>query len=128
MRIALTSVMVDDQKKAHRFYTETLGFVTKQDIDLGGPRWITLVSPEGHGDVELALEPTGHPASPAWQKALYDSGTPATAFASADIHAEYERLVARGVKFRAPPKTQGPFTYAEFDDTCGNLIQIFQLS
>ena len=126
MRIALTSVMVNDQAKALRFYTEVLGWVTKQDIDMGGPRWITLVSPEGHGDVELALEPTGHAAAPAFQQALYDSGTPATAFASKDVHAEYERLVARGVQFRSPPKTQGPFTYADFDDTCGNLIQLFQ--
>jgi predicted enzyme related to lactoylglutathione lyase len=125
VKITLTSIVVNDQAKAHRFYTEMLGFVTKHDIDMGGPRWITLVSPEGSGDIELALEPSGHPASPGYQKALYDSGTPATAFYSSDIHAEYERLVARGVQFRSPPKTQGPFTYANFDDTCGNLIQLF---
>jgi catechol 2,3-dioxygenase-like lactoylglutathione lyase family enzyme len=126
VRITLTSVMVDDQEKAHRFYTEVLGFTTKHDIPLGAARWLTVVSPEGHGDVELLLEPTGHPAAAPFQKALYDDGIPATAFTSSDIHAEYERLVARGVRFRSPPKAAGPVTIATFDDTCGNLIQLVQ--
>lgn len=127
MKITLTSVMVDDQAKAHRFYTEILGFVTKQDVPMGEYRWLTVVSPEGSQDVELLLEPMGHPAARPFQKALYDSGIPATAFASSDIHAEYERLAARGVTFRQTPAQMGPVTVATFDDSCGNLIQLFQV-
>jgi predicted enzyme related to lactoylglutathione lyase len=118
--------MVDDQAKAHRFYTEVLGFVTRRDIPMGGARWLTVTSPEGADGVELLLEPLGHPAARPFQQALYESGVPATAFASSDIQAEYERLVARGVVFRSPPKQAGPVTIAVFDDTCGNLIQLFQ--
>ena len=128
MRIALTSVMVDDQERALRFYTDTLGFVVRQDFPAGGARWITVASPEGPEGVEVALEPTGHPAARPFQQALYESGTPLTAFASADVQAEYERLVARGVRFQSPPKSSGPFTYAVFDDTVGNWIQIFQVA
>ncbi|HEX5829469.1 MAG TPA: VOC family protein, partial [Gemmatimonadaceae bacterium] len=94
MKIALTSVMVDDQAKALAFYTEKLGFVKKTDIPAGGARWLTVVSPEGSPDIELLLEPTGHPAARPFQKALYDDGIPLTAFASTDIQKEYERLVA----------------------------------
>jgi len=127
VKIALTSVMVDDQAKAHRFYTEVLGFVTRQDVPMGDVRWLTVVSPEGTPDVELLLEPMGHPAAAPFQKALYDSGTPAAAFASSNIHAEHERLVGLGVAFRSPPTPAGPVTVAMFDDTCGNLIQLFQV-
>lgn len=126
MKIVLTSVMVDDQEKAHRFYTEKLGFVTRHDMPMGEFRWLTVVSPEGSGEVELLLEPLGHPAAAPFQKALYESGIPATAFASTDIHAEYDRLVALGVQFRSAPTRMGPVTIASFDDTCGNLIQLFQ--
>jgi catechol 2,3-dioxygenase-like lactoylglutathione lyase family enzyme len=126
VRIALTSVMVDDQAKAHRFYTEVLGFVTKHDVPMGEARWLTVVSPEAPDGVELLLEPMGHPAARPFQKALYESGIPATSFASADIHAEYERLRERGVVFRSPPTQTGPVTVAVFDDTCGNLIQLHQ--
>lgn len=126
MKITLTSVMVDDQAKAHTFYTEKLGFVTKHDIDLGAFRWLTVVSPEGHGDVELLLEPNAHRAAKPFQQALYEDGIPVTMFASTDIRAEHERLVARGVEFRSPPTQQGPVTVAVFDDTCGNLIQLVQ--
>ncbi|HEU4563904.1 MAG TPA: VOC family protein [Gemmatimonadaceae bacterium] len=126
MRITLTSVMVDDQAKAHRFYTEVLGFVTKQDVPVGEHRWLTVVSPEGSDEMELLLEPMAHPAARPFQKALYDSGTPATAFTSSDIHAEYERLAARGVAFRQTPVKMGPVTVATFDDSCGNLIQLVQ--
>lgn len=126
MRIALTSVMVDEQEKAHRFYTEKLGFVTRHDMPMGEFRWLTVVSPEGSGDVELLLEPLGHPAAAPFQKALYESGIPATAFASMDIQAEYDRLTALGVQFRSPPTQMGPVIVASFDDTCGNLIQLFQ--
>lgn len=126
MRITITSVMVDDQAKAHRFYTEVLGFATRHDVPVGAHRWLTVTSPEGHDDVELLLEPMAHPAARPFQEALYASGTPATAFTSSDIHAEYARLVARGVAFRAPPRAMGPVIVATFDDTCGNLIQLVQ--
>jgi predicted enzyme related to lactoylglutathione lyase len=126
MRITLTSVMVNDQATAHRFYTEVLGFRTKHDVPVGEARWLTVVSPEGSDEIELLLEPLGHPAAAPFQKALYDSGTPWTSFASADIHAEYARLTERGVAFRSPPTSMGPVTIAVFDDTCGNLIQLHQ--
>jgi len=126
MKITLTSVMVDDQAKAHEFYTGTLGFVVKHDIPLGEFRWLTVVSPEGHGDVELLLEPSQHPAAKPFRKALYDGGIPATQFTSNDIRAEHKRLTERGVVFRQPPTPQGPVTIATFDDTCGNFIQLVQ--
>ena len=124
MRINLTSVLVSNQEEALRFYTETLGFVTRQDVPMGEYRWLTVVSPEGSGDVELLLEPMGHPAARPFQQALYASGVPATSFASDDIHAEHARLSARGVVFRSPPTAMGPVTVATFDDTCGNRIQL----
>jgi catechol 2,3-dioxygenase-like lactoylglutathione lyase family enzyme len=126
MKITLTSVMVDDQAKAHEFYTGTLGFVVKHDIPLGEFRWLTVVSPEGHGDVELLLEPSQHPAAKPFRKALYDGGIPAAQFTSTDIRAEHQRLAQRGVVFRQPPTPQGPVTIAVFDDTCGNFIQLVQ--
>ena len=126
MRIALTSVLVNDQARAHAFYTDVLGFVTKEDVPLGDARWLTVVSPDGSPDVELLLEPTGHPASKVYQKALFDDGVPLTAFATPDVQREYERLTALGVVFRAPPKAAGPTFVAAFDDTCGNLIQLYQ--
>lgn len=125
MRIALTSVMVDDQAKALQFYTETLGFVKVLDIPLGGEhRWITVASPEGTPDVQLVLEPNAHPAARPFQQALYADGIPATSFESRDVQQEYERLVAKGVVFRKPPTDMGPVTVALFEDTCGNLIQL----
>jgi catechol 2,3-dioxygenase-like lactoylglutathione lyase family enzyme len=126
MKITLTSVMVDDQAKAHEFYTGTLGFVVKHDIPLGEFRWLTVVSPEGHGDVELLLEPSQHPAAKPFRKALYDGGIPAAQFTSTEIRAEHQRLAQRGVVFRQPPTPQGPVTIAVFDDTCGNFIQLVQ--
>jgi len=126
MKITLTSVMVDDQAKAHAFYTETLGFQTKHDVDLGAYRWLTVVSPEGHPDVELLLEPNAHRAAGPFQQALYADGIPVTQFQSADIHAEHRRLIERGVVFRQPPTRMGPVTVAVFDDTCGNYIQLVQ--
>lgn len=126
MKIVLTSVMVDDQAKAQAFYTDVLGFVTEKDVPLGPYRWLTVTAPEGAAGVELLLEPMGHPAAQPFQKALYDSGIPAASFGSNDIHAEYERLRARGVTFRKPPTSMGPVTIAVFEDTCGNLIQLAQ--
>ena len=126
MRIVVTSVMVDDQAKALKFYTEVLGFVKKEDVDLGGPRWLTVVSPEQPNGTELLLEPSAHPAAKPFQKALFDSGVPAASFAVDDTKKEFERLSGLGVTFHKPPTTMGPVTIAIFEDTCGNLIQIAQ--
>ena len=133
MKIILTSVMVDNQEKALKFYTEILGFVKKNDIDLGEAKWLTVVSPEG-GDVELLLEPdwnaaiqiNGKPAGKEWKKTLFDAGIPFTSFGVDDIKKEYQRLKDLGVKFTMEPTSMGPVTIAAFDDSCGNLIQIAQ--
>jgi catechol 2,3-dioxygenase-like lactoylglutathione lyase family enzyme len=127
MQIKLNSVFVDDQEKAAQFYTGVLGFVKRHDIDMGGPRWLTVYSSEAPDGAELLLEPNGNPAAHVYQKALYDQGIPATAFASADIHAEYARLKALGVVFRGEPRAMGETTAVAFEDTCGNLIQLYQI-
>jgi len=126
MRIVVTSVLVDDQAKAHRFYTDVLGFVTRNDIDLGEARWLTVVSPDDPEGTELLLEPDGHPAAKPWKAALVEDGIPYTSFGVGDCQAEYERLRGLGVEFTQPPTKMGPVTTAVFDDTCGNLIQIAQ--
>lgn len=126
MKITLTSVLVDDQAKALKFYTEVLGFVKKTDLPAGEFKWLTVVSPEGSADIELLLEPNTHPAAKTFQKAIFEDGIPATSFASADIEGEYERLTKLGVVFRTKPTKMGPVTVAVFDDTCGNLIQLAQ--
>jgi glyoxylase I family protein len=128
LKIKLNSVMVDDQDKALKFYTEVLGFVKARDIPLGhGFRWISVYSPEGHADVELALEPNANPAGKTFQTALFDQGIPATAFEVDDIGSEYQRLKALSVVFTVPPTDAGAVKIAVFADTCGNLIQIYQL-
>lgn len=127
MRILLCSVLVDDQAKALAFYTEKLGFVKKQDIDMGEARWLTVISAEDNSGVELLLEPTGHPASKVFQKALFDDGIPLTALAVTDVQAEYERLLALDVEFTMEPTNVGPTTVAVLNDTCGNLIQMYQI-
>lgn len=124
MRINLTSVLVDDQEKALRFYTEVLGFLKKADVPMGEFRWLTVVSPESPEGTELVLEPDAHPAARPFKGALVADGIPFTSFAVADVNAEYERLRAAGVRFTQPPVDLGPVTTAVFDDTCGNLIQI----
>ena len=127
MRIKLNSIMVDDQDKALRFYTEVLGFKKSKDIPVGGPyRWITVVAADGPDDLELVLEPNANPAGKTFQTALFEQGIPATAFESSDVAAEYETLAARGVAFTQRPTKAGPTTIAVFSDTCGNLIQIYQ--
>ena len=127
LRIKLNSVMVDNQDKALKFYTEVLGFVKGKDFDVGnGFRWITVISPESHPDVELALEPNANPAGRTFQEALFKQGIAATAFEVGDIDAEYRRLQAQGVFFSMPPTKMGPMSFAVFADTCGNLIQIYQ--
>jgi catechol 2,3-dioxygenase-like lactoylglutathione lyase family enzyme len=129
MKIVVTSVLVDDQAKAHRFYTDVLGFQTKQDMDLGGgARWLTVVSPDAPDGVELLLEPDGHPAAKPFKNALVEDGIPYTSFGIADCQAEYERLRALGVVFTQPPTPMGPVITAVFDDTCGNLIQMAQMA
>ena len=126
MRISLTSIMVDDQDKALRFYTEILGFTTKHDIPVGEYRWITVTSPEGPGDVELALEPNANPAGKTFQEAMFSQGIPIAAFEVTDIAGEFARLTAKGVAFTRQPTAAGPVTIAVFADTCGNLIQLYQ--
>jgi catechol 2,3-dioxygenase-like lactoylglutathione lyase family enzyme len=126
MMIKLVSLFVDDQDKALRFYTDVLGFKKKHDIPMGGPRWITVVSPEGPDDLELVLEPNGHPAASAYQSALMKDGIPATAFESAAIHDEVQRLKAKGVVFTREPTVAGEVIIAIFSDTCGNLLQMYQ--
>ncbi len=124
MRINLTSVLVDDQAKALRFYTEILGFVKKTEVAAGEYLWLTVVSPEEPDGTELLLESDAHPAARPFKQALVRDGIPFTSFAVDDVTAEYERLIARGVRFTQPPADIGEVTTAVFDDTCGNLIQI----
>jgi predicted enzyme related to lactoylglutathione lyase len=127
VKIKLTSVFVDDQDKAIRFYTEVLGFVKKQDFPVGEFKWLTVVSPEEPDDVELLLEPNDNPAAKSYQKALFAQGIAQASFAVDDIHKEYERLKRLGVAFMMEPTSAGPATIAVFDDTCGNWIQIYQV-
>ncbi|MFF3001064.1 VOC family protein [Streptomyces sp. NPDC057950] len=124
MKIHLSSVFVDDQEKALRFYTDVLGFVKKHDVPLGEDRWLTVVSPEDPEGTELLLEPSGHPAVQPYKTALVQDGIPATSFAVDDVQAEFNRLRALGVFFTQEPLEMGPVTTAVLDDTCGNLIQI----
>jgi catechol 2,3-dioxygenase-like lactoylglutathione lyase family enzyme len=128
LRIALTSVFVDDQERALRFYTETLGFVPKTDVPLGEDRWITVASAADPTGVELLLEPNGNPVATAYQQGIKAQGIPATSFAVEDVQAEYARLVALGVEFTQEPIQMGPVTVATLDDTCGNLIQLAQMT
>ena len=126
MRIHLSSILVDDQDKALRFYTEVLGFEKKTEVPLGEHRWLTVVSPEDPDGTELVLEPDSHPAAKPFKEALVSDGIPFTSFAVNDITAEFERLRALGVRFTQEPVDMGPVTTAVLDDTCGNLIQIAQ--
>jgi catechol 2,3-dioxygenase-like lactoylglutathione lyase family enzyme len=126
MKIVVTSVLVDDQERALRFYTDVLGFVAKTDIPLGDARWLTVVSPQDPDGTELLLEPDSHPAAGPFKAALVADGIPYTSFGVDDVAAEYERLRGLGVTFTQPPLQMGPVTTAVLDDTCGNLIQIAQ--
>ncbi|GAA0553009.1 VOC family protein [Actinomadura livida] len=126
MRIDLASVLVDDQEKALRFYTEVLGFVKKQDIPMGGARWLTVVSPQAPDGPELVLEPSGHPAVKPFKEALVADGIPYTSFTVDDVKAEYDRLRGLGVRFVQEPTDMGAVSTAVLDDTCGNLIQLHQ--
>ncbi|QNM96796.1 VOC family protein [Chitinimonas koreensis] len=126
MQIKLASIPVDDQERALRFYTEVLGFEKHTDLPMGPFRWLTVSSPEGVAGVELVLEPIGFEPARVYQQALYEAGIPATAFITHDIAAEYERLLARGVRFRSEPRAMGPITAVLFEDGCGNLINLVQ--
>ena len=126
MHIELMSVLVDDQDKALRFYTDVLGFEKKTEIPLGEHRWLTVVSPDDPDGIELVLEPDAHPAAKMFKEALVSDGIPYTSFAVDDVAAESARLERLGVRFTQQPAEMGPVTTAVFDDTCGNLIQIAQ--
>ena len=126
MRIVVTSVLVDDQEKALRFYTEVLGFEMKHDVPVGAARWLTVTAPGEPDGTELLLEPDGHPAAKPFKAALVADGIPFTSFAVDDVAAEVERLRALGVRIVQEPIQLGTVTTAVFDDTCGNLIQIAQ--
>ena len=127
MRIKLTSVFVDEQEAALRFYTDVLGFEKRQDLPVGQFRWLTVVSPEEPEGTELLLEPSDNPAAKEFKQAIYKQGIAAAAFAVDDIVAEYQRLTELGVEFSMEPTDMGSATIAQFDDTCGNLIQIYQV-
>lgn len=128
IRISITSVFVDDQAKALAFYTEKLGFTLRHDVPAGGARWLTVVSPADPDGVELLLEPDGHPAARPFEQALVDDGIPFTQFAVDDVRAEVERLQGLGVVFTQEATDLGPVVTAVLDDTCGNLIQLAQLT
>ena len=127
MKIKLTSVHVDDQEKALRFYTEVLGFVKKADFSQGSYRWLTVASPEDPNGTELQLTLNNNPAAKAYQQALFQQGQPAAMFFTDDLQADYERMTAGGAEFTTPPKDATGSRIAMLDDTCGNLIQITQL-
>ncbi len=124
MNIIVTTVFVDDQEAALKFYTETLGFQKKTDIPMGQYRWLTVT--DDNDGVELLLEPSAHPAVPPFKKALVKDGIPFAAFGVADIDSEFERLTKMGVEFTQPPTKMGTAITAVLNDTCGNLIQLVQ--
>jgi predicted enzyme related to lactoylglutathione lyase len=127
MKIKLTSVYVDDQDKALRFYTEVLGFVKKADFSQGPYRWLTVASAEEPDGAELQLERNDNPAAKAFQQAMFQQGQPAAMFYSDDVQRDYERMKAAGAEFTMPPTKVTGSTIAMVKDTCGNLIQIAQL-
>ena len=126
MRIQLASVLVDDQDKALKFYTEVLGFVKKTEIPMGESTWLTVVSPEQPNGMELVLEPTGFLPARMYQKSLFEAGTPAIALASDDVELDFERLKGLGVTFRGGIEVSGPVKAVLLEDTCGNLVNLYQ--
>ncbi len=128
MKIKLTSVYVDDQEKALRFYTDVLGFAKKTDFSQGPYRWLTVASPEDKDGTELQLALNNNPAAQAYQKAIFQQGQPAANFFTDDVQADYERMKARGAEFTLPPKDVTGSKIAMLKDTCGNLIQVTQLT
>ena len=128
MKIKLTSIYVDDQAKALRFYTEVLGFTKKSDFGNGPYRWLTVASPDEPDGTELQLARNDDPAGKAYQQAKFQQGQPAVMFYSDDIKGDHERITARGGAFSMPPTEVTGSTIAQLNDTCGNLIQITQLA
>jgi catechol 2,3-dioxygenase-like lactoylglutathione lyase family enzyme len=129
MRVRLNSILVEDQEKALKFYTEVLGFVEKTNIPAGGARWITVVPPDERDGPELVLEPAGFDFAKTYRNTLYEKGIPCTALSSDNLQEEYEALKARGVVFKSPPsRTPGFPATATFDDTCGNLVMMFEIA
>lgn len=126
MKIIITSVFVDNQDEALKFYTEKLGFIKKQDVPLGEFKWLTVVSPEAQDGVELLLEPSDNPVAKAYKKGLVEQGIPAAAFGVENLDEEYKRLKELGVTFTMEPTQMGEVKIAVLDDTCGNLIQLAQ--
>ena len=126
MKIKLTSLYVDDQDKALRFYTDVLGFVKKADVTSGPYRWLTVASPEEPDGTELQLALNDNPAAATYQKALMDQGEPAAMFHTADLQKDYDRLTGLGVTFTVPLTKEAWGSMAVLDDTCGNLIQLTQ--
>jgi catechol 2,3-dioxygenase-like lactoylglutathione lyase family enzyme len=124
MKIVFTSIFVDDQEKALRFYTEALGFEKKEDVPVGEYRWLTLVAPDQNNGTRLLLEPDAHPAVKPFKDALVNDGIPFTSFGVENVESEYERLRSLGVRFTQQPTDLGPAMTAVFEDTCGNLIGI----
>jgi predicted enzyme related to lactoylglutathione lyase len=128
MKIKLTSIHVNDQDKALRFYTEVLGFVKKADVAAGDYRWLTLVSPEEPDGTELLLEPNDNPAAKTYQQALFEQNIPAAMFFTDDVKADYQRIKAAGGTFTMEPTDVTASIIAQVNDTCGNLIQLSQLT
>jgi len=128
MKIKLTSLYVDDQDKAMRFYTEVLGLAKKADFSQGPFRWLTVASPEEPEGTELQLALNDNPAAKAYQQAMFQQGRPAINFFTADITSDHERITARGAEFTMPPTEVTGATIAQLNDTCGNLVQITQLA
>ena len=127
MKIKLTSIYVDDQDKALRFYTEVLGFVKNTDFSQGPYRWLTVASPEDPDGTELQLALNNNPATKTFQQAIFQQGQPAAMFSTDDVQADYERMKARGAEFSMPPTAVTASRIAMLKDTCGNLIQVTQL-
>ena len=127
MKIKLTSVYVDDQDKAMRFYTEVLGLAKKSDFSRGPFRWLTVASPEEPEGTELQLALNDNPAAKAYQQAMFRQGQPAINFFTADVKGDHERITARGALFTMPPTEVTGATIAQLNDTCGNLVQLVQL-
>src|SRR6516225_3309728 len=128
MKIKVTSVYVDDQDKALRFYTEVLGFAKKADFSQGPFRWLTVASPEEPDGTELQLALNGNPAAKAYQLAMFQQGQPAAMFYTDDVKGDYERIKARSGEFKMPPTAVTASTIAQVDDTCGNIVQLVQLA
>jgi catechol 2,3-dioxygenase-like lactoylglutathione lyase family enzyme len=127
MKLQAFSIFVDDQQRAHDFYTEKLGFAVAADIPMGEFRWLTVVDPDNPTGTQLSLEPNEHPAVAPFTAALVEDGLPYCVFGVDDVQSEYDRLTGLGVDFTQPPTAMGPVITAVLDDTCGNLIQLAQL-